>query len=281
MEYFEVEGDVVQTHLSSPRSTAYLAALFQCNYRVNDIIIYGAGSRLNEYKDYMKKLGINNIRIFSEQFCRISIESQVLEKVVGIFVTPPNSYSAVSDPIDLICSRGGDLSMLEVLTESEMSESGKQRVADILEEQRESLRLAMSRPQVQFILYETHSMVGSENEMMVNFAVDSINQASHARHIKMYKEKKRLDALAELDNQNAEQLEKLQGILPDKRRQQQQLQVKQEELKRPGGGGGAATESDYSSDESSESETEILQMSRSQFHTADEYRNIRVCLVYK
>lgn len=222
----------------------------------------------------MKKLGINNIRIYSEQFCRISIESQVLAKVVGIFVTPPNSFSAVSDPIDLICSRGGDLSMLEVLTESEMSDSGKQRVAEILEEQRETLRLAMSRPQVQFILYETHSMVESENEVMVNIAVDSINQAAHARHVKIYKEKKRLEALAELDILNAEQLEKLQGISPDKKKQQQQLQQRQEDLKRT-----AAADSDSSADESTESETEVLYTTRSRITTAtsdDEYINIKV-----
>lgn len=57
LDYFEVEGDIVQTHLSSPRSIAYLAALFQSNYRVNDIIIFGAGQRLSEYNAYMHKLG--------------------------------------------------------------------------------------------------------------------------------------------------------------------------------------------------------------------------------
>lgn len=103
----------------------------------------------------MNRMGINNIQIRSENFSQTAIQSPILEKVVGIFATPPNSYSAISDPIDLICSRGGDLSMLEVLTESEMSDSGKERVAKILEEQRESLRLAMLRPQVlfQFILF--------------------------------------------------------------------------------------------------------------------------------
>lgn len=34
---------------------------------------------------------------------------------VAALAAPPNSYSAVTDPIDLVCSRGGDLGMLEVL----------------------------------------------------------------------------------------------------------------------------------------------------------------------
>lgn len=295
LDYFEVEGDIVQTHLSSPRSIAYLAALFQSNYRVNDIIIFGAGQRLSEYNAYMHKLGINNIRIRSENFCQVSIQSTILERVVcilecfpsfllfcfftcesmfflplplfakqvGVFITAPNSYSAINDPIDLICSRGGDLSMLEVLTESEMSDSGKERVAKILEEQRESLRLAMSRPQVQFILYGTHSMVETENNVMVKLAIETINRAAHVRHIKIFKEKKRLEALAELDGLNAEQLEKLQGV------SKKRAKPKDEEQKNEAG-----TES--SSDES-ESGSEILDTSNWGISTSDdEYSNIKV-----
>lgn len=38
--------------------------------------------------------------------------------------------------------------MLEILTESEITPAGRERVASILEEQRKTLRFAMSRPQV-------------------------------------------------------------------------------------------------------------------------------------
>ncbi|KAK9717539.1 hypothetical protein QE152_g23688 [Popillia japonica] len=47
------------------------------------------------------------------------------------FATPPNSYTAVTDPIDLVCGRGGDLSMLEILTESEESKETRQRVVSM------------------------------------------------------------------------------------------------------------------------------------------------------
>lgn len=245
-----------------------MAALFQANHRVNDIIIFGAGQRIAEYNQYMYKLGINNIRMRSENFAQMPIQSTVVEKVVGVFITPPNSYSAICDPIDLICSRGGDLSMLEVLTESEMSDSGKERVAKILEEQRESLRLAMSRPQVQFILYGTHSMVETENKVMVNLAIESVNRAAHARHVKIYKEKKRLEALAEQDGLNAEQLEKLQGIPSSKKK----AKPKEDEPKN-------APESESSSDES-ESGSEILDMSNWGTSTSDdEYSHVKVILL--
>lgn len=260
LEYFELEGDIVQTHLSSIRSIAYLAALFESNYRVNDIFVFGAGPRLREYNEYLRSLGIANIKIRAESFSQASAQSLALEKVVGIFVTPPNSYSAVGDPIDLICSRGGDLSMLEMLTESEMSDNSKERVAKILLEQRESLRVAMARPQVQFILYETHSTVDTENSRMVEIAIENANRLSHSKHVKIYKEKKRLEALAEQEGLNAEQLEKLQGISPVKRKLRQDR-------------GRGRTEQDSSESEDSDESSKDTSLS---FGTDDEYSQIKV-----
>lgn len=111
LDYFEVEGDIVQTHLSSPRSIAYLGALFQSNYRVNEIIIFGAGQRLCEYNAYMHKLGINNIRIRSENFCQVSIQSTMLDRVVCAFEMsiPPfdRRFINFSNVCSCVCFSGG------------------------------------------------------------------------------------------------------------------------------------------------------------------------------
>lgn len=130
------------------------------------------------------------------------MESNRFRNVVGVFATPPNSFSAISDPIDLICSRGGDLSMLEVLTESEVSDEGKTRVGCILEEQLLTLTMSMSRPQVQFVLYQTHSIVSTENEDMVQHVLGVINKLALEKHRHAYKEMKRLEALAEAEAAN-------------------------------------------------------------------------------
>lgn len=45
LDYFELEGNVVQTHVASPKSTAYLASLFLCNNRVEKFIAFGAGEK--------------------------------------------------------------------------------------------------------------------------------------------------------------------------------------------------------------------------------------------
>lgn len=118
-----------------------------------------------------------------------------MDRVVGVLATPPNSYTGIQDPIDLICSRGGDLTMLEVMTESEISDEGKSRVAEVLKEQRETLKLAMSRPQTQFILYETHSVIDSENQKMVESVLETINKAAREKHIQAEIERRRQQAI--------------------------------------------------------------------------------------
>lgn len=45
LDFFELEGNVVQTHVASPKSTAYLASLFLCNNRVEKFIAFGAGEK--------------------------------------------------------------------------------------------------------------------------------------------------------------------------------------------------------------------------------------------
>lgn len=91
--------------------------------------------------------------------------------------------------------------MLEVLTESGNTSETRARVANVLEEQKKTLRFAMSRPQVnfvklmtkyewirrfllqiQFVLYETHSELEAENETMVNKAIKEINRIAKLQH---------------------------------------------------------------------------------------------------
>ncbi|XP_075162964.1 uncharacterized protein LOC142235590 [Haematobia irritans] len=202
LDYYDLTGDILQTHIDSPRSTAYLAALFYSVNRLNCFYVYGAGSNLKQYRRYIEGLGINNTRLFAESFTSFPLESNRFRTVVGVFANPPNSFSAISDPIDLICSRGGDLGMLEILTDTSISDDGKFRVSLILEEQLRTLSMAMSRPQVQFVLYQTHSIVNTENEDMTKHAVKMVNEASLKKHRDLFIERKRLEALEEAETAN-------------------------------------------------------------------------------
>lgn len=114
LDHFDLKGDVVQTHVYSSKSIAYLASLLMNNNRVKHFIVFGCGKRIHEHEEYMRLLGVHNIILHSENFVDIPLNSHILDNTVGVFVTPPNSYTAIPDPIDLICGRGGDYSMIPV-----------------------------------------------------------------------------------------------------------------------------------------------------------------------
>lgn len=209
VSYYGISGDVLQTQILSPRSTAYLGCLLRRNKFVGKIRVFGAGEKFDEYQSYFDEIGASNIKLYAEKF--IDFQKNILEKTVAIYCTPPSSFSSISDPIELICSRGGDLTMLQFLSESEMNDDGQARATRILEEQRESLKEAMSKPQIQFILYETHSTVEAENQDMVQSAMDFVNRNAYDKHY----------LRAQRERERAEQLqrekENIPGILRDKR----------------------------------------------------------------
>ncbi|XP_045467977.1 uncharacterized protein LOC123676237 isoform X2 [Harmonia axyridis] len=182
VEDLELSGSVIQTHVNSPRSTAYLANLLSQNEKIKKLMAFSAGRRKIEYENYLNELGMTNVVIYSDKLVDFGFEAPCMEEVVAVYATPPNSYSAVTDPIDLVCSRGGDLSMLEILTESEDTLEGRNRVTKILEEQRKTLKFAMSRPQIQVVLYETHSELDVENFDMVQTTLNEINRIAKLHH---------------------------------------------------------------------------------------------------
>lgn len=202
----ELNGSVIQTHINSPRTTAYLAAILSQNDKIKKIMAFSAGHKKLEYEDYLNDLGMTNVAIFADRLIDVSPDANYFEEVVAVFATPPNSYSAVNDPIDLVCSRGGDLSMLEILTESEETTEGRKRVFGILDEQKRTLRFAMSRPQIQFVLYETHSGIDAENCKMVEKTIREVNKIAKLQHATL---QNKLIIVPDLENQEINNNEKL------------------------------------------------------------------------
>lgn len=58
--------------------------------------------RKTEYDKYFSELGMKNVFTYSEKLIDIVSDGSFLEEVIAVFATPPNSYSAVNDPIDLV-----------------------------------------------------------------------------------------------------------------------------------------------------------------------------------
>ncbi|XP_059060270.1 uncharacterized protein LOC131853407 isoform X1 [Achroia grisella] len=209
-----LRGVVAQTHASSPRCSAYLAAqlrelaaVFKAKLptapatpELGKLVVFGAGDKVESYVYALRELGIEAsellhsgapVCVLKEQVhCDTPTVASALDGVVAVLATPPNSYSAVTDPIDLVCGRGGDLAMLEVLTESEIDAQGKARVQSILEEQKRTLKVLLSKPQIQLILYETHSALEAENQAQVTRAVAEANRLARERHALLKKKHK-------------------------------------------------------------------------------------------
>ncbi|KDR23735.1 Putative methyltransferase NSUN7 [Zootermopsis nevadensis] len=189
LQDLDLAGNIAQTQITSPRSVAYLANVLGDNEKIGTLIAFGAGNRLglshdnrrDEYEDYLRHLGVTNVDVRAEKFVDVSAGSALLQNVVAVLATPNNTYSGVTDPVDLACGRGGDLAMLEVLTDTE--DGTLVRVTAVLEEQRQTLRLSMSRPQIQVVLYETHSVVPAENSEMVTRMVNEMNRTARDKHL--------------------------------------------------------------------------------------------------
>ncbi|XP_013161625.1 PREDICTED: uncharacterized protein LOC106113426 isoform X1 [Papilio xuthus] len=209
-----LRGVVVQTHACSPRCSAYLAAQLRelaaalqagtppapATPHLGKLVVFGAGDKVGSYVSSLRELGIEAseapqsgapVYVLSEPVHGESpAVASALDGAVAALATPPNSYSAVTDPIDLVCGRGGDLAMLEILTESQMDVKGKARVQSILEEQKKTLKTLMSKPQIQLILYETHSALEAENQAQVTRAVAEANRLARERHALLRKKHK-------------------------------------------------------------------------------------------
>lgn len=93
---------MIQSHVNSPRTTAYLASILSQNQKIKKLMAFSAGQRKREYEKYFQHLGMTNIVLHSDRLIDTPPDASYLEEVVAVFATPPNSYSAVSDPVDLV-----------------------------------------------------------------------------------------------------------------------------------------------------------------------------------
>lgn len=115
------------------------------------------------------------------------------------------------------------------------------------------------------MLYETHSMLETENSVMVSTTVDDINKAALAYHIKCFREKRRLELLQEQNDLDAEQIDRMQYSGKTK-------SPKRDDLNR------AEADSDSSSDEH-ESDSETFRLSNTQLGVSNvdtEYYHVKV-----
>lgn len=97
--------------------------------------------------------------------------------------TPPCSYTGVRDVVDLAVARGGDTNLLESLT-SDTAGAGIKRPRALLAEQFSTLKYALTRPNIQFLIYEVHTILPSETTEMIRQVVEYANQLATEKYIR-------------------------------------------------------------------------------------------------
>ncbi|EGI67267.1 hypothetical protein G5I_04149 [Acromyrmex echinatior] len=176
-------GPVVLTHSIAPRHTGYLAGLLADIEDAGRLLAFDVGDRRCEYEAYLTNLGVTlqQCTMFSEKY--ISSPSSVeLERATVVLATPPCSYTGVRDIVDLAVARGGDINLLESLTSD--TAGGVKQPHVLLAEQFSTLKYALTRPNIQFLIYEVHTILPSETTEMIHQVVEYANQLAMEKYIR-------------------------------------------------------------------------------------------------
>ncbi|XP_070158771.1 uncharacterized protein [Polyergus mexicanus] len=184
-------GPVILTHSIAPRHTGYLAGLLADIEDAGKLLVFGAGDRRCDYEAYLGTLGVTlqQCRIFSEKYVSppASIE---LERATVVLATPPCSYTGIRDIVDLAVARGGDTGLLESLTNDLADETKQPR--DLLAEQFATLKYALTRPNIQFLIYEVHTILPSETTEMIQQVVEYANRIATEKYIREHPPKRKI-----------------------------------------------------------------------------------------
>ncbi|XP_036138886.1 uncharacterized protein LOC118644116 [Monomorium pharaonis] len=127
--------------------------------------------------------------MFSEKY--ISSPSSIeLERATIVLAAPPCSYTGVRDVVDLAIARGGDTNLLELLTSD--TADGIKQSHSLLTEQFSTLKYALTRPNIQFLIYEVHTILPSETTEMIRQVVEYVNQLATEKYICEHFAKKKI-----------------------------------------------------------------------------------------
>ncbi|EFN79881.1 Pyruvate dehydrogenase E1 component subunit alpha, somatic form, mitochondrial [Harpegnathos saltator] len=219
-------GPVVLTHSIAPRHSGYLAGLLADIEGAGRLLAFDAGDRRCEYENYLSTLGITlqQCRIYSEKYVSPppSIE---LERATVVLATPPCSYTGIKDIVDLAVARGGDTGLLESLT-SDTAATKQPRA--LLAEQFSTLKYALTRPNIQFLIYEVHTILPSETTEMIQRVVEYANQIATEKYIREHPVKRKT-----VSKESAGRVPKLAKAVtspkPEQSREQLEVQSRQKQ----------------------------------------------------
>ncbi|XP_011501526.1 PREDICTED: uncharacterized protein LOC105365130 [Ceratosolen solmsi marchali] len=170
-----LSGPIILTHSLAPRHTGYLAELLADMENAGRLLAFSVGDNCANHQAYLKDIGISmqRCKLFSERYMSVPPLPEI-DRATVVLATPPCSYTGVQDVVDLAIARGGDLQLLESLT-SHQAESAEQS-RNLLAEQMSTLKYALTRPNIQLVIYEVHTLLPCETTDMSRQVVQQVNR---------------------------------------------------------------------------------------------------------
>ncbi|CAF4399414.1 unnamed protein product [Rotaria sp. Silwood2] len=156
--------------------------------------IYAFGGRTEEnirdIQTKIKTLGTvdKRIKIFKENFTDINFDELNMESCKVILCNPPDSRSALIQPLDFLYNEGEDVSLLKQFSQPT---ENKAYIKECIQRETAYMRQAIRYPLAKAIVYATFSKNKSENEelvqTMVNEQTEQRSQQTPRKDIGTYK----------------------------------------------------------------------------------------------
>ncbi|XP_072040844.1 putative methyltransferase NSUN7 isoform X2 [Amphiura filiformis] len=169
------EGDdIIHTNVGSGWTTAHVASLTtqdQCT-------VYGFGvkgqSRVDQVNGQMRKLEIENVKLIQDSIFDVQHTDPRFKNVKVVLVTPQDSRSGITNPVEYMLQEGDDASLLKELSRDNVD---AEKLDELVSKHMDLLKHVMKFPKVQAVVYTTCSVFSEENENVVTKVMDYSNNA--------------------------------------------------------------------------------------------------------
>ncbi|XP_073676357.1 putative methyltransferase NSUN7 [Garra rufa] len=172
-------GDVLMIGCFSAQTVAHVSAVAASASAQSTVYMClgdGAQSQRDELQNTLIKLGCKNVKLLPDSLESLDVSDVRLQKVSVVFLMPPCSLSAVSNPVDYIMQENRDPRLMLDLSQGSIS---PEKLQTLVCQQKKDLQRAVQFPQVRAVLYSTCSVHPEENEEVLK-TVLSQTQENHS-----------------------------------------------------------------------------------------------------
>ncbi|XP_072171190.1 putative methyltransferase NSUN7 [Diadema setosum] len=174
------EGDdIIHTNVGNGWSTAHLATLTN----QDNCTIYAFGIKDDDHLEMLEsrmgRLGVHNVKFVREDFLSVQPNDTKYKGVKVVLVTPRDSRSGVTNPVEYILQEGEDPSILRELSQDGVD---TEKIDNLVQQHMDLMKHSLKFYRVQAVIYATTSVLKEENENVVARSAEYTNSRMNARN---------------------------------------------------------------------------------------------------